>query len=569
MNMETILEHFELLVDVPNSVQKLRELILQMAVQGKLLSQNSNDEPASELAKLIAKERENAILTKIIRKTQSLPSLVEKELPFDAPSGWIFERFGNLFNFIDYRGKTPEKVESGIRLITAKNIRMGYRQDQPMEFITEKTYNEWMTRGIPEMGDLLFTTEAPMGNVCLVDLDEKFALAQRTINLHPFGEMNSQYLMFTIMSPLIQGMISEKATGMTATGIKAAKLKLIPIPLPPLNEQKCIVAKVDQLMVLCDELEARQQKKHEQRICLNNAALDKLLTAPTPEEFAQYWQRICDNFDLLYDVPETVGQMRQAILQLAVQGKLVAQDEGDEPAGVLLEKIRAMKESLVTGKSKKLKYLPPIDSDEISFQLPNGWIIERLGHLIIDFQNGISKRKSDVGEPIPVLRLADIKNGQLVQDSLRKIKLTEKETNKYGLNNGDILIIRVNGSAGLVGRFIPCLIDKKWAYSDHLIRMRILNQYILQSYLCIFANTTIARSHIFHKTITTAGQKTINQVGLSLLPIFIPPLEEQKRVVAKVDQLMALCDELEAGLVQAQTEGGKLMEAVVHNVLAE
>ena len=125
MNMETFLEHFELLVGVPNGVQKLRELILQMAVQGELLPQNLNDEPASELAKLIAKERENAILTKIIRRPQSLPSLVEEELPFDAPSAWTFERFGNLFNFIDYRGKTPEKVESGIRLITAKNIRMG------------------------------------------------------------------------------------------------------------------------------------------------------------------------------------------------------------------------------------------------------------------------------------------------------------------------------------------------------------------------------------------------------------------------------------------------------------
>ena len=253
---QRICDNFDLLYDAPETVGQLRQAILQLAVQGKLVAQDEGDESAYELLKLITKERENAIRTKVIKKSQSFPSLVEEDLPFDAPSGWIFERFGNLFNFIDYRGKTPEKVESGIRLITAKNIRMGYRRDQPMEFVTEKTYNQRMTRGFPEMGDLLFTTEAPMGNVCLVDLDEKFALAQRTINLHPFSELNSHYLMFAIMSPLIQGMISEKATGMTATGIKAAKLKLIPIPLPPLDEQKRIVAKVDHLMALCDELEA-------------------------------------------------------------------------------------------------------------------------------------------------------------------------------------------------------------------------------------------------------------------------------------------------------------------------
>ena len=160
---------------------------------------------------------------------------------------------------------------------------MGYLQDDPREFVTEETYNEWMTRGFPQIGDLLFTTEAPMGNVCEVKLTERFALAQRSINLHPFAEQCSQYLMLAIMSKTVQNMIAELATGMTATGIKAAKLKLVPIPLPPLAEQKRIVAKVDQLLSQCDELSARLRERQSTTQQLLTATIHHLLNTMKTE----------------------------------------------------------------------------------------------------------------------------------------------------------------------------------------------------------------------------------------------------------------------------------------------
>jgi len=559
---EIFLEKFELLIDASNAVQKLREMILQLAVLGKLVPQNPNDKPACELLKLITKERENAIRTKVIRKLQSLSSLVEEELPFDAPTGWAFERFGNLFNFIDYRGKTPEKVESGIRLITAKNIRMGYRQDQPMEFVSEETYSEWMTRGFPEIGDLLFTTEAPMGNVCLVDLGEKFALAQRTINLHPFGELNSQYLMFAIMSPLIQGMISEKATGMTATGIKAAKLKLIPIPLPPLQEQCRIVTKVDQLMALCDELEARQKKKHEKRILLNNAALDKLLTAPTPEKFTQHWQRICDNFDLLYDAPETVGQLRQAILQMAVQGKLVAQDEGDEPAGVLLEKISAEKDQLVKQKKiKRIRALPPIDPQQIPYELPYNWEWVRLGEVGHD----CGQKKPD--KKFTYIDVSAINKEQgIISDDVDILEPSEAPSRARKLvSKGSVIYATVRPYLLNIA-----IIDKKFEPEPIVsTAFAVLHPYsgIFNKYLYYYLRSKPFIKYVESEMIGMA-YPAINDGKLYMGLVPIPPFAEQKRIVAKVDQLMALCDELEAGLVQAQTDGGKLIEAVVHHVLS-
>ena len=273
------------------------------------------------------------------------------------------------------------------------------------------------------------------------------------------------------------------------------------------------------------------------------------------------------NFDLLTDAPNATAKLRELILQLAVMGKLVRQDPNDEPAAVLLERIKAEQQQL--SKTKRIKQtdlLKSIDNDEFGANLPQGWAIEYLGNLVIDFQNGISKRKSDEGKPIAVLRLADIKNGQISEKSLREIALTTNEIRKYKVSEGDILVIRVNGSSDLVGQFIPCFIQQNWAYCDHLIRMKIPLHLIDQKYLCIFAKTLEARNHISAKTITTAGQKTVNQIGLSSLPVRLPPLAEQKRIVEKCDRLMSLCDRLEA-LKQGRESREKLMEVAAKQVL--
>ena len=199
----------------PAQIKALRQTILNLAVRGKLVEQDPNDEPASELLKKIAARKAERKRKTGDARIKLKPDPKHDGLPMMLPHGWAVPSFENLFLFIDYRGKTPPKTADGIPLITAKNIRMGYLNREPREYISEKTFKTWVTRGVPEIGDLFFTTEAPLANICLNNIDEPFALAQRAICFHPYGKIDTRFLMFALMSDLMQVLIGANATGMT------------------------------------------------------------------------------------------------------------------------------------------------------------------------------------------------------------------------------------------------------------------------------------------------------------------------------------------------------------------
>ena len=556
MNQGTFFENFDVLADAPNVVQKLRELILLLAVQGKLVPQDPNDEPASVLLEQIKAEKDILVREKKIKRSRALPSIDLQKIPYELPYNWEWVRLGDVGH--DCGQKKPDKIFTYID-VSAINKEQGIISDDVD--ILEPSEAPSRARKLVSKGSVIYATVRPyLLNIAIIDkqFEPEPIVSTAFAVLHPYSGILNKYLYYYLRSRPFITYVESEMIGMAYPAINDGKLYMGLVPIPPFEEQKRIVTKVDQLMALCDQLEARQQKKHEKRILLNNAALDKILTAPTPEKFAQHWQCICDNFDLLYDAPETVRQLRQAILQLAVQGKLVPHDQGDEPAAVLLEKIHVEKERLVKEKKiKKIKIFPPVEEKEIPFSIPKEWMFVR-------FYN-VATIATNLVKPMYYLDLPHVapdniekKTGKLYP--YRTIREDKVNSGKHLFHSGQILYskIRPNLAKATIVNFEGLCSADMYPINSH-----IYSKYLLKYLL----SPTFIKMAV--KNDTRVAIPKINQAELNKILITVPPLEEQKRIVAKVDQLMDLCDELEAGLVQAQTDGGKLMEAVVHHVLAE
>lgn len=241
---------------VPGLLKRFRQSILAAAFSGKLTAdwrdQFDDHDAEAELRVVLAKAEQ--------RRGAAAEQTEGRELLADAiPPSWQLPRIEEVFRIIDYRGRNPEKAAHGKRIITAKNIRMGYISNEPVEFVSDETYAEWMTRGLPRKGDILFVTEgATMGFVALNTRDDEFALAQRTLTLQPFDDtLGTNAFFYFMMSKLFQDVVILNATGSAAVGIKGAKFRDLPIPFPPLPEQQEIVRRVEKLFAFADLIEAR------------------------------------------------------------------------------------------------------------------------------------------------------------------------------------------------------------------------------------------------------------------------------------------------------------------------
>ena len=553
MNNETFYKNYEFLVDTPNSVEELRELILQLAVKGKLVPQDPNEETAFVLYKKIIADKERLIKEKKIKKSQKLTEIEKEEILFKIPKKWKWIRLNDVGDW--GAGSTPDRkkseyYEGSILWFKSGELNNGYINDSE-EKITREALKDCSLR-LNKPGDVLIAMYgATIGKVAILEVEA--TTNQAVCACTCFSGIYNCYLFYLLKA--YRRNFSNQGAGGAQPNISRQKIIHTVAPLPPYEEQKRIVTKVDQLMALCDELEARQQKKHEQRILLNNAALDKLFTAPTPGEFAQHWQRICDNFDLLYDVPETVGQLRQAIMQLAVQGKLVAQDPGDETIEVVLENI---------DRNKK-KDLKPIQEKEIPYKIPDGWKWIRLGDIFSLKTGATPSTKNPIywNGNIRWLKSGDVNKGEIFDCEGRITEIGMKNSNCKILPS-DSVLIALNGQGKTRGTVAMLRIEATCNQSlvamisenkDHFVPEYLFN-YLRANYMNI-------RNITGHKQ-----RRGLNMKIISNLLVALPPSNEQKRIVAKINQLMPFCDELEVGLVQAQTDGGKLMEAVVHHVLA-
>lgn len=552
-------EHlFTTTAQAPNGVARLRELILTLAVQGKLVAQDPSDEPAYELLKKIRAEKERLIAEGKIKKDKPLPEITDEEKPFDLPVGWEWVQMDAISEFTNGFAFPSSQFSSdvtGVGIVKIGDIQDGEVKTSCMSFVSRDYAKNIDTAFYVNPGDMLIAMSgATTGKIGFNLTDSHFLLNQRVGKIR-FYLIDKKYAYSYLQTKVSENLAI--SAGSAIPNLSTAQIKEIIFPLPPLAEQSRIVTRVEELMRLCDALEEKGRLEHTQHQQLLQAMLDSLTQTTDAAELARHWQRLAQHFDLLIDRPEAVDALEQTILQLAVRGLLVPQDPSDEPASELLKKIRAEKDRLIAeGKIKKDKPLPAIGEDEKPFELPVGWEWVRLGCLIelISGQHlGPSEYIDGLAEEIPYLT-GPAEFGLISPEPSR----STKERRAIAICN-DILIT-VKGSG--VGK-LNVVSQNEIAISRQLMAIRPVATNA--DFLMLFLQTMALyfQSKSVGIAIPGIGREDVSHALLGL-----PPLAEQSRIVARVTELRALCQQLRDKLTQARHTQTQLAQVWVEQVAA-
>lgn len=486
--------------------ETLKKAILQYAMQGKLVEQDSNDEPASILLERIKAEKEQLIKDGKIKKEKPLLPITDYEIPFELPKGWVCERLGSILEIA--RGGSPRPIQDyltnspdGLNWIKIGDSDKGGKYiNSTKEKITKEGLHK--TRYVKK-GDFLLSNSMSFGRPYILNIDGCIHdgwLVLSNIERCFFKD----FLYYLLSSYYIFQQFCGSVSGAVVKNLNTDKVSNAIVCIPPLAEQERIVEKLEQILPLVEEYGKNEEKLSK----LNSTLPDKI---------------------------------KQSILQHAVQGKLVPQNPDDEPASELLKRIKAEKEQLIKdGKIKKEKPLPLITEDEIPFQIPNSWEWVKLGELGIS-NIGLTYTPSDIttsSNGIPVLRSSNIQNNKIDLNDLVRVTTEIKNSNLY-VEKGDILICARNGSKHLVGKSaIIETLDEPMTFGAFMAIFRSNINNWVKVYL---------DSPLFKKTLESVNTVTINQITQSNLKnaiIPIPPLAEQQRIVTKVEELLSIVESL-------------------------
>lgn len=484
---------------------ELRKSILQAAVQGKLVPQDIHDEPASVLLKRIRAEKERLVKEGKIKKEKPLPPISEDETPYDLPEGWVWCRLGELIQIAENNNihkNLPENTLVNyvdIDAIDNKKYCIKDVKQIPVKSLSSRA------RRVLQKGFIVYSLVRPyLNNIAVVEDEKENYIGSTGFVVFKPIKIEINYFISFLLSPFVKTYYLSLLSGFNSPSVSQEDFLSTLFPLPPLAEQQRIVTKVNELMALCDELEAAEQE------------LDAL-----ESRFEEY--------------------LPKSILQAAVQGKLVPQDIHDEPASVLLERIRAEKARLVKeGKIKKEKPLPPISEDEIPYDLPEGWVWCRLGDLG-DWGAGATPLRSESryyhNGTINWLKTGELNDG-IIYESEEKI--TEEALNECSLRInkvGDVLIAMYGATIGKLA-IVGAEMTTNQACCGCTPFTGVYNYYLF--YLL----------KAYRKILVEKGeggaQPNISRIKIRNLPVPLPPLAEQQRIVAKVEELMALCEEIKA-----------------------
>jgi type I restriction enzyme S subunit len=555
-----------------SGIKKLRELILDLAVRGKLVPQLADDESASVLLERITAEKGQLIADKQLKKQKALPAITNDEKPFELPNGWKFERLGNcsiVFSGSSFKS-SDFNSDRGVRVIKITNAGVG-KLIETNEYLPTPFLEKFESFQVFKNDLILALTRPYIHDGLKVSLCpdsyHKSLLNQRVAAIRAFEY--PEYLFLNLRSPYILNLYKNRFGGNgLQPNLKMSDVTELVIAIPPLAEQQRIVAKVDELMALCDQLEQQTEESLSAHQTLVEVLLAALTNSDSANDFQTSWQRIAEHFDVLFTTEHSIEQLKQTILQLAVMGKLVPQNPSDEPASILLEKITEEKAQLIADKKiKKQKPLPSITDEEKPFELPSEWEWVRLGD-VYRFLNGFAFKSEWFQEKgIKLLRNINIAHGETKwRETACIAKTMADEYSRFELEAGDIVISldRPIINTGLKYAVIqttdlPCLLLQRVAKFHSLAD--IVTPDFLSRWL---------ESDLFINSIDPGRSNGVPHISTKQLEMMAFPLcssNEQDRIVAKVDELMVLCEQLKARLSDAQTTQLHLVDAVVEQAI--
>lgn len=477
--------------------QELKSSILQLAIQGKLVEQRPEEGTGEELYQQIQAEKKRLIQEGKIKKEKLLPEIAEDEVPFEIPESWAWVRLNSVISLLSGSDLTPDKynaIEKGIPYITgASNIEGN-----------QLIINRWTEypNNIARKGDLLLTCKGTVGKTIIL-VETEVHIARQIMALSAVM-IDTVYLKYFIEGQVET--LKSKAKSMIP-GIERDNVLKLLMPLPPLAEQKRIVAKIEELI-------------------------------PYLDRYEKAWNRL-EEFNRRFP-----ADMQKSILQMAIQGKLVEQRPEEGTGEELYRQIQAEKQALIkAGKIKKEKPLPEIAEDEVPFEIPEGWKWVYFGELY-SLSNGTASRGTEGGIERPVLRLADLSGNTINTENVRKISLTEREFLSHKVQKDDLLFVRVNGSKERVATAFHYTAEKTISYCDHLFCGHKCSSLVDVDYVMFAFNCWATRKQLIPEIKTTAGQNTINQTSMARILLPLPPLAEQKRIVARLEEILPLCERL-------------------------
>ncbi|EJJ4222963.1 restriction endonuclease subunit S [Salmonella enterica] len=544
-------------------IKKLRELILELAVRGKLVPQDPNDEPASELLKRIAAEKAELVKQGKIKKQKTLPEISEEEKPFELPVGWEWVRLGDIGETNIGLTYSPNNVkETGTPVLRSSNIQNGILDFTDLVRVSDM---EIKSSSYVEDGDLLIC--ARNGSKALVG---KNALISSLSEPMAFGAFMAifrcnynNYVKIFLDSPSFRRNLDGVDTT-TINQITQSNLKHTLIPFPPEIEQEKIKNTVFELISLCDQLEQHSLTSLDAHQQLVETLLTTLTDSQNADELAENWARISEHFDTLFTTEASIDALKQTILQLAVMGKLVPQDPNDEPASEQLKRIAQEKAKLVKdGKMKKQKPLPPICDEENPFELPDGWewcLFED----IVDVQSGITKGRNLANRKlisIPYLRVANVQRGYLDLSEVKEIDIPEEEKDKYHVIKGDLLITE-GGDWDTVGRTTVWCHDWYIANQNHVFKGRMIGKDIDPYWLETYMNSPYSRDYFASASKQTTNLASINKTQLRGCPVAIPPSSEAEKIMLRLNDFNELCEKLKLQIKSAQQTQLHLADAL-------